>query len=767
MHCADCLTGPSVLFVCLALFFLSGTARAVGFPSPPEGHPRLLLRPSDLPGLRERYGSDAMAEVSAALRERAGAASDGRLPDGVPENLWRDARRPAFEAKALLYLIGGDVDTGRQAIRMAIDYLASFTGTYKDSGLFVSRAANAGILGAAMVYDWCYPLLADEEKAEFVRQIERVAANTEYGWPIGRRPGFVTGHYGEEKHPSMLAAGIAVYDEDPSIYNAMADHLYNGFAPARDFFYPGHRHHQGNSYGPNRFSSEVLASFLITRMGLPNPCVADQGQVPYYYMYCRTPDGLLMVEGDDYDRAWSPNRHGCGEALQMLATMFGDPYVQDEALRYNSRIGDAAVRMLTWDASLAPRPVSELPLARYFGSPFGEIIARTGWDIGEGRDAGAVVAKMSIGEYLFGNHQHLDAGHFSLYYKGSLAIDSGVYQGTEGGYGCDHFVNYCQRTVAHNTVLVLDPEEPRPPYWGRPLASRDGGQFWPGTGRAEVGTIDEVIAERKRAEVLAHATGPEPAAPEYCYLKGDLAPGYQAPEPYPAKVRELQRSFVFLDLGADEHPAALIVFDRVTAGEPGFRKSWLVHSISEPNVEGPVTTITRTEDGYNGKLVNHTLLPRDCEIVKVGGPGREFWVDGHNYPQGYDRPGNHEPGAWRIEVSPAAPAETDLFLNVMQVMDAVGGPEPLASELMETSGLVGVAIADRVVLFSGSGDMLDGETVADIPGSGADLGILVTDVSPGRWRIEGPVTAEAEATPDGKALYFHGPAGTYHLRPAK
>lgn len=42
----------------------------------------------------------------------------------------------------------------------------------------------------------------------------------------------------------------------------------------------------------------------------------------------------------------------------------------------------------------------------------------------ESRDA---VVQMRIGERFFGNHQHKDFGTFQIYYRGPLAISSGVY----------------------------------------------------------------------------------------------------------------------------------------------------------------------------------------------------------------------------------------------------------------------------------------------------------------------------------------------------
>ena len=81
------------------------------------------------------------------------------------------------------------------------------------------------------------------------------------------------------------------------------------------------------------------------------------------------------------------------------------------------------------------------------------MVARTGWD------QDAVIAEMKVNEYNFANHQHLDAGAFQIYYQGALAIDSGLYSGSSGQYGSPHCQNYYWRTIAHNSLLVYDPQE--------------------------------------------------------------------------------------------------------------------------------------------------------------------------------------------------------------------------------------------------------------------------------------------------------------------
>ena len=75
----------------------------------------------------------------------------------------------------------------------------------------------------------------------------------------------------------------------------------------------------------------------------------------------------------------------------------------------------------------------------------------------------------------------MDLGHFSIYYKGHLALDSGIYQGkdADNGWGKENYVNYYSRTIAHNSLLIYDPDEPKPVGgWKEKAKARDGGQIF-------------------------------------------------------------------------------------------------------------------------------------------------------------------------------------------------------------------------------------------------------------------------------------------------
>ena len=422
----------------------------------------------------------------------------------------------------------------------------------------------------------------------------------------------------------------------------------------------------------------------------------------------------------------------------------------------SAAVCDTKLFELLWrDPALEPLPLTDLPLSRYFGFPYGWMVARTGWD------EQSVIAQMKVNVYNFIGHQHEDGGSFDLYYKGPLTNHTGVYQGINGGYGSPHHRNYYQRTIAHNSLLIHDPGEKFPARGGQPGAN-DGGQRIPGNGR-EVRTLDDLLTGTYRTgSVLGHGFGPDPKTPAYTYLKGDLTAAYTD------KVREVKRSFVFLNLGPAAVPAALVVFDRVVSANPAFAKTWLLHSIEEPALEGAATTLTLTSHGWSGKLVNTTLLPEldNMRLEKVGGPGKEFWVDGKNYPDAKNPP-DPETGAWRVELSPRRPAAADLFLNVIQVMDRdSAAARPLVVEKIESGNIVGVRLADRVVLFDSRGDRNADPLAFSVQGDGT-LKFLVTDLAEGTWQVwrDGKIAVPAlSVSADDGTAYFEGRSGRYELR---
>lgn len=100
-----------------------------------------------------------------------------------------------------------------------------------------------------------------------------------------------------------------------------------------------------------------------------------------------------MVKGQFYTEYVRPMLH--------IANYYHDPYLKWEAMRQlpgmephtpkaNQTISSAEILLLN-DPDFVGKSVAELPLTKYFPSPKGAVIARTGWE--EGIDASTVVAE--------------------------------------------------------------------------------------------------------------------------------------------------------------------------------------------------------------------------------------------------------------------------------------------------------------------------------------------------------------------------------------
>jgi hypothetical protein len=704
---------------------------------PPHEHPRLYLMARDIPDLRRRMTHPATKPAWDEFQA-----------------LGKENPQARLESEALHYLLDRDAERARRTVAAALTFLRQHNPDLKIPN--ISRNTGRVMDTGAIVYDWCYPVLTAEQKAAFIAEFARLAKTLECGYPP-KKSGLVIGHPSEWMIlRDMVSAGIAAYDENPEMYRAAAGRFFNYHVPARNWWYPSHAFNQGPGYADARFVSDMYAQWIFHRMGAGNVFDPSQQFVPYQWIYLRRPDGLFIRSGDGQN--W-PTRLGS----LFTASYYGDGYTLANFLQYptarpstplmtyDSRLDDL-FEFLWRDPDLKPLPLPDLPLSSYFGFPQGWMVARTGWG------ADSVIAEMRTNIYNIAGHQHADGGSFEIYYKGPLAIHSGVYQGATGGYGSPHHVNYYMRTIAHNTLLIYDPQEKFSTSRFKELAN-DGGQRitnWP-----TPATLDDLLSDPvyRTGAVLGHGFGPDPKKPDYTYLKGDITAAYSD------KAREVKRSFVFLNLGGGAVPAALIVFDRVVSANPAFAKYWLLQSAAEPLVDGDRSVVSLSKHGWSGKLVNTTLLPEpaNASITAVGGPGKEFWVFGKNFPNATERP-DPEVGGWHVEVSPKQPSATDLFLNVMQIMDR--SAKATAVEKIESGSTVGVRVADRVVLFNAGGDRVRGPISFQV-GGGGTLRFLVTDLAEGNWQVwrEGRIANPAlVVSHDSGTLYFNGQAGSYSLR---
>jgi heparin/heparan-sulfate lyase len=284
----------------------------------------------------------------------------------------------------------------------------------------------------------------------------------------------------------------------------------------------------------------------------------------------------------------------------------------------------------------APKLPSDLPLARHYAAN-GLVLISSGFD------PHATYALYSCGG---GQGEHYDTGHFTIFRKGFLALDSGTRALCEWADGSSG-ENYDKQSVAHNTVLIHMPGEKMKRLLNPALdlESNSGGQ----------------CKLPPFARVLAFQSDPL-----FAYAATDATPTY-----HPDKCAQMVRQFLFLT------PDCFLVLDRVVAKSAGYPKTWLLHTANEPVITGKEFRA----DQEHGRIFCRTLLPSDAVLDKIGGPGKEFWADGRNWPIP-----SHSPyfrqlgikdasdvaenmGRWRVEVKPGTPRTEDLFLHLIQACD--------------------------------------------------------------------------------------------------
>jgi hypothetical protein len=346
-----------------------------------------------------------------------------------------------------------------------------------------------------------------------------------------------------------------------------------------------------------------------------------------------------------------------------------------------------------------PDAVARLPLARFFDG-IGMLVARSEWT------ADATYVTFKAGDNYW-SHSHLDQGAFTIYKGGALAIDSGAYDGGKG-YGSDHHMNYAYQTIAHNAITVRDPDDtvpaPRKDEAPRQIAN-DGGQRRVGSGwgiRAapldkgewqrnreiyHTGTIEKYLNRDSLVVAVADTT---PAYTNQYSGQGTFADRTR-------RVERLWRTF-----GYDSVNDAVVIFDQLRTTDRHFAKRWLLHSIELPERTDHGFSVTVTPDartGHSGgRLEGYILLPKTPRVQMVGGSHGAFLADGTNYDEDgalekqMRRRKSVEPGAWRIEISPANETLDNLFLVVM-LPSSPTSPPANRVRLLEETDRIGCEVA--------------------------------------------------------------------------
>ncbi|HIE27146.1 TPA: hypothetical protein EYP66_07660 [Candidatus Poribacteria bacterium] len=330
--------------------------------SVPSGHPRVYVCPDDLPTIRAKTEHPQFQRAWKLVRESNSTV-----------------------CRAFMYLLTGDGEAGRKAIRQWQRDVKRYQGDMDRMGRVFGNLMHQG----ALVYDWCYNLLSEDEKATFIDALQRIASSHGPGYPADPDGHAVVGHNTEGwLLTGQLPAGVAIYDEDRTMSDAAARLFFRHFVPVRNFVYQAHTHHQGDSYITTRFQHDQAAAWLFRRMGAGDVFSPAQRFVPYQYLYNLRPDGQQMRSGDTFDQTGRDSRKRF--IAMMTGAYYDDPIllgVADSDLFHHYGSEGSVFELLFREPDAPTQPLQSLPLTKYFPAPMGEMVARTGWHLGvESRD---------------------------------------------------------------------------------------------------------------------------------------------------------------------------------------------------------------------------------------------------------------------------------------------------------------------------------------------------------------------------------------------
>jgi hypothetical protein len=285
--------------------------------------------------------------------------------------------------------------------------------------------------------------------------------------------------------------------------------------------------------------------------------------------------------GDGGGRRFGGDRDKALSARRILVNHFRNDPASHAVHAFNettprSSVGVYAYKDFLWrDTTVEAGDLNAFRLSHISPGP-GTVYARSGW--GEN----SVYFFFKCGD-RFTAHQHLDNGHFVIYKNSELCGDGGHYD----SYGSGHDVNYHLRTIAHSTMLVLDPSETWDGATGYTAGVRAGNASGNDGGQHHAfphhnGAVADVAAwvagssTYDIADITAFSDNGD-----YLYVAGDCGRAYAQ-----AKMDYFTRQIVYI------RPGSFVIFDRVGSTDPAFKKTWNLQAMKPALGTAPVWTMT-------------------------------------------------------------------------------------------------------------------------------------------------------------------------------
>lgn len=747
-------------------------------------HPRLLFTQDDIPALKAllKSAKDENHELNSAYKAfiaRVEADVDGILEPIVyksPESTKQDDNMrynsnfsahtlATIQAKAFWYVVTGEKLYGYQAIYAMKNYLKTLDIGFYDSDQcrYYGYTAYMG----ALVYDWCYDLMSEDDKAQLALGLQNkcfvgfsslpdgspnssgdgkgTGTKTEVGFPPTIGTGPVEGHGTEMTIlRDYLSVAIAIYDEEPSWYNLIGGRMFDEYIPIRNYYYAAGIYPEGTStYAPFRYLADMYSAWMLTSTLGANPYDDTMQQVVYSFAAHECGDNGLFSTGDGNGNILR-NSNTMGSCL-ITSYLYKDSTMRAVAAwggmfnpQMNGNAAGVANLTVTEVLLLSSNGVKTgedrhegMPLITYNDGYYQQIIARSSWDT----DAPVVLMRGASATTI--GHSHQASGEFQIYYKGMLAGDDGVYD----NYGSAHHLYYHKATIAHSALLVYNPAK----------KMTEGGYYSGGQPKlSSTKDIKEFMTSDyfKTGEVtgVKYANG-DSGTPKYVYYANDLTPAYAT-----NIVDYVGRSMLTTFTGDETYPMILFVFDRIDVPKTDYTKTFVLQSAKQPVIDED--EMTAVIDNGSGKLVLKNLIGGGSIAAyggETGDAAQRYWIStqNKNLPSfgglssgagGNGTGGNTNGHMWgKVEVRTEAGNKSDVMMNVLYVTDSETTDMPTMKGLGGIDdGYVGAVALNQVAVFATETgtDYRETElTVTGVTGVGR-MDFYVGGLAEGKWQVK-------------------------------
>ena len=642
-------------------------------------HPRLFVTKEDIPNIKSAAKTSAR-NTYWQTKEDVDNLLHGSISFPNPtaengtENGWVISK---VSQVAMLYLITGKkeyLDYTKKFLQKIIEYYRIRIDNNLNADWYVFPQ-----ISTLCAYDWIYDALTQDEREKIGRPLYQVMMDIAWHGE-GLRPqrirentgGYNTGFYGTDALPWYIA--ITFYND--GIDDARCEKMFQKGLQLNMKMTQFRSELIGKNGGGSTgcvgyaLGAYPVADFNFIRSYRAATGIDMSQKLDYVLGYLnfidwnRLPGNREFGFGDSYHYDCLLPEKEINYHLREIATLYGSsPNVQRLLGLFNKKNYTERLPFMPFLQKYpqgTPGASSPGKGAMYFDGT-GEVIMRSGTGVD---DTYALFVSGGRTSY----HKHFDNNHFTIYKKGYRALDTGTRP--EPGW---HLSHYYARTVAHNCVTIRMPDERMPGYWGGGASTENKFEPIPNDG-GQSSTLGSVLKEMRTTD-------------DYVYLASDATKSYNS-----KKASLVVREFIYF------YPDLFVVFDRVTATDKNYPKTWLIHTINEPVMKGD-REFSETSDG--GKMICRTLYPANAMLTKIGGSGKDFWSDGRNWPlpkltpqeYGYNMnlpPANHpQLGHWRMEVSPQTASKEDLFMHIIQVGDKNLSDLP-DTETFETATQIGV-----------------------------------------------------------------------------